>query len=55
MSTRPKPSAVIFAKDVARVARFYSEAAGVDYVRDDSDPVVLDSGQFQPVVHGIPR
>lgn len=55
MSSRPKPSAVIFAKDVARVARFYSEVAGMDDVHDEGDHVVLDSGQFQLVIHDIPK
>lgn len=55
MSTKPKPSAVVFAKDVAKLARFYGDVAGLEKVHSDSDHVVLDGGHFQLVVHGIPK
>lgn len=55
MSNRPKPAAVVFARDVARMAHFYRDMAGMDVVHDDSDHVVLDGGHFQLVIHGIPE
>lgn len=54
MSTRPKPSAVVFAKDVAGMARFYGHVAGMEEVHGDKGHVVLDGGHFQLVIHGIP-
>ena len=54
MSTKPKPSAVVFAKDVAGMARFYGHVAGMEEVYGDKDHVVLDGGHFQLVIHGIP-
>lgn len=55
MSNRPKPSAVIFVKDVAALAGFYREVAAMTEVHKDKDHVVLDEGGFQIVIHGIPR
>jgi predicted enzyme related to lactoylglutathione lyase len=55
MPQRPKPSAVVFAKDVARLASFYREVAGMAEAQRDKDHVVLDDGGFQLVIHGIPK
>ncbi len=55
MQTRPKPSAVVFAKDVARVAGFYQQVAGLTEVLRDKDHVVLDDAGYQLVIHGIPK
>ena len=55
MSNRPKPSAVIFAKDVRALARFYREVAAMAEVHGDDDHIVLDEPGFQMVIHGIPR
>lgn len=55
MTTKPKPSAVVFAKHVAKLARFYREVADMDEVHTDKGHVVLDGGHFQLVVHGIPK
>jgi predicted enzyme related to lactoylglutathione lyase len=55
MSKIPKPGAVLFAKDVARVARFYEELAGLAVVHADHEIVVLESDRQQLVVHGIPK
>jgi predicted enzyme related to lactoylglutathione lyase len=55
MRARPKPSAVIFAKDVARLSRFYSEVIGMTEVHADHDHVILDEGGFQLVIHGMPK
>lgn len=55
MNARPKPSAVIFAKDVDALARFYRETAEMTEVHRDKDHVVLNEEGFQIVVHGIPK
>lgn len=55
MHARPKPSAVVFAKDLARLADFYSQVIGMAEVHRDQDHLVLDDAHFQLVVHGIPH
>jgi hypothetical protein len=55
MTTRPKPSAVVFAKNVAKLARFYGAVAEMVEVHNDKDHVVLDEEAFQLVIHGIPK
>jgi predicted enzyme related to lactoylglutathione lyase len=55
MNTRPKPSAVIFAKNIAKLAHFYSAVVGMTEVLCDKDHIVLDAECFQLVVHGIPQ
>jgi predicted enzyme related to lactoylglutathione lyase len=55
MTTRPKPSAVIFAKEVVALARFYREVAEMSEVHKDKDHIVLDEAGFQIVIHGIPK
>jgi catechol 2,3-dioxygenase-like lactoylglutathione lyase family enzyme len=55
MNVRPKPSAVIFAKHVDALARFYRETAEMAEVHRDVDHVVLDGEGFQLVIHGIPK
>lgn len=55
MPQRPKPSAVVFAKDVGRLAGFYREVAGMTEAHRDKDHVVLDDAGFQLVIHGIPK
>lgn len=55
MQSRPKPSAVVFAKDVEKLARFYAAVAEMTEVHNDKDHVVLDEEGFQLVVHGIPK
>lgn len=54
MSNKPKPSAVVFAKDMAGMSRFYGDIAGMQVVHSDNDHVVLDGGHFQLVIHAIP-
>jgi predicted enzyme related to lactoylglutathione lyase len=55
MSDLPKPAVVVFAKDLARVARFYEGVAAMTFAHRDADHVVLDSERMQIVVHAIPR
>lgn len=54
MHERPKPSAVVFAKDLARLSDFYRQVIGMAELHRDQDHVVLDDAQFQLVLHGIP-
>jgi predicted enzyme related to lactoylglutathione lyase len=55
MTTPLKPGAVIFAKDIAVVARFYQELLGMTVAHQDAGITVLESAQMQLVVHGIPK
>jgi predicted enzyme related to lactoylglutathione lyase len=55
MNTRPKPSAVVFAKNIEDLARFYREVAEMSEVHKDKDHIVLDEAGFQIVIHGIPN
>jgi predicted enzyme related to lactoylglutathione lyase len=54
VSKMPKSSAVVFAKDVAKVARFYQDVLTMSVVHADADHVVLDSPSMQIVIHAIP-
>jgi predicted enzyme related to lactoylglutathione lyase len=54
MSSPLKAGAVIFAKDVARVARFYEQLLSFSVVHTSCDYVVLDSKDIQLVIHAIP-
>lgn len=55
MSVLPKPSAVIFAKDVDRLASFYRVVVTMAEAHRDKDHIVLDAEGFQLVIHGIPK
>jgi len=55
MPNTPKPSAVVFAKNVDRVATFYREMISMSVVHTDHDHVVLGSESMQLVIHGIPK
>lgn len=54
MTPKPKPSCVVFAKDVAALAQFYRALADMVEIYADADHRVLDQDSFQLVVHGIP-
>ncbi|QPF74755.1 hypothetical protein G8A07_18735 [Roseateles sp. DAIF2] len=47
-------AAVVYAKDLARMSRFYAEVVGLPVVERDSDYTVLQSGAFQLVLVEIP-
>jgi hypothetical protein len=55
MSTKPKPSFVIFAKNVAKLAKFYEIVVPMDAILTDESHVVLDSDTLQLVIHAIPQ
>lgn len=54
MTPRPKPSTVVFAKNILKLAQFYREIAEMTVVNEDKDHIVLDQEGFQLVIHGIP-
>jgi predicted enzyme related to lactoylglutathione lyase len=47
--------AVVFAKDLARVARFYEELLSLSVGVAEPDLIVLESSGFQLVVHPLPK
>jgi predicted enzyme related to lactoylglutathione lyase len=54
MSTALKPGAVVFAKDLQRMARFYERVLSLAVVHAEADHVVLESAVQQIVIHAIP-
>jgi len=54
METSPKPSAVVFAKDIDTLTIFYREVLSMTIALADQQHVVLDAERFQLVIHGIP-
>jgi len=54
MTTKLLPSAVIFAKDVPRLATFYVSLLEMTEVHADAGHVVLGTEAFQLVIHAIP-
>jgi predicted enzyme related to lactoylglutathione lyase len=55
MSNKPKLSAVVFAKNVAQVVKFYEGVLSMSIVQADPDRIVLNSEDFQLVIHAIPK
>jgi len=49
------PSAVLFAKDARRVARFYVEVCGAAVQVEDEQHAALDVQGFRLVIHRIPE
>lgn len=54
MSTQPKAGAVLFAKDVARLAAFYAQVLAVLPKHAHTEKVVIEAEQFLLVIHAIP-
>jgi predicted enzyme related to lactoylglutathione lyase len=54
MPSLPKSGAVLFAKDLPRLASFYESVAGLSITISESDVIVLESSTMQLVLHGIP-
>jgi len=46
--------AVLYAKDVERMSRFYAQCCGLEVAHSGVDHVVLESPTFQLVIHSIP-
>lgn len=55
MSNLPKPGAVLYAKDLPRVAQFYVGVADLAVVHSEAEFIVLESPAQQLVFHGIPK
>jgi predicted enzyme related to lactoylglutathione lyase len=51
----PSSGAVVFAKDIQRLAAFYEGLCGLAVVHAEGDHIVLESGAVQIVVHAIPQ
>ena len=51
----PKHGAVLFAKNLPRVAAFYRELVGMTQTVEESRVIVLESASYQLVIHGIPK
>lgn len=55
MSNQPKSGAVLFAKDLLRVAKFYEELLALTVSVSEPDHLVMESAEFQLVVHALPK
>jgi predicted enzyme related to lactoylglutathione lyase len=55
MTIHPQAGAVMYAKDVERIAQFYAALAGLTRATTAADHVVFGSSSFQLVVHRIPE
>lgn len=55
MSSLPKPGAVLFAKDLPRMAEFYVGVAGLLVTHSEPELIVLESPAQQLILHGIPK
>lgn len=51
----PKHGAVLFAKDLPRVARFYRQVLEMTETVSEKRLIVLESATFQLVIHGLPK
>ncbi|MBV8624147.1 MAG: hypothetical protein JO174_11740 [Herbaspirillum sp.] len=54
MSTQPKAGAVLFAKDVARLAAFYAQVLAVVPKHAHPEKVVIEAADFLLVIHAAP-
>lgn len=50
----PKPGAVLYAKRLDRVARFYEQVLAMPVAHAQDDHVILESASFELVIHAIP-
>lgn len=50
----PLPGAVVFAKNLPRVTRYYSEVMGLNLEHEDASHAVLRGGGIELVIHAIP-
>lgn len=55
MPNAAQAGAVIFAKDLQRVAAFYETLLGLTAVHSESDHIVLASAPIELVIHAIPK
>jgi extradiol dioxygenase family protein len=50
---RPKPSVVVFVRDVRRLSQFYRDVATMSVIHEAEDHVVLELAGFQLVIHAL--
>jgi predicted enzyme related to lactoylglutathione lyase len=55
MQDTPKPGALVFAKNLERLARFYEQLLTLSVSHEDRDHVILESANFELIVHAIPE
>ncbi|WP_343585776.1 hypothetical protein [Herbaspirillum sp.] len=55
MPTQPKAGAVLFAKDVARLAAFYAQVLAVLPKHAEAGKVVIEAEEFLLVIHAMPE
>jgi len=55
MQNQPKSGAVLFAKDLPRMAKFYEGLLSMMAIVAEVDHIVLESDAFQLVLHAIPK
>jgi len=55
MSYRSKAAAVIYAKDLLRVSKFYQDVIGFEEVHFEEDHVIIESPMVQLVILTIPE
>src|SRR6478672_8559517 len=53
MSTKPKPSVVVFVADVRRMTDFYRELAAMTLLQEDDDYAVMEVDGVQLVIHRL--
>lgn len=54
MATPFSAGAIVYAKDIQRLARFYAEVADLEVMHEVADHVVLESGTHELVIVAIP-
>ncbi len=53
MSTKPKPSVVVFVADVRRVSAFYRELASMKMLIEEDDHAVMEAEGIELVIHRL--
>jgi predicted enzyme related to lactoylglutathione lyase len=55
MSNKPKAGAVVFAKEVCKVAKFYEQMLSMSVIQTASEKIIIESEELLLVIHGIPK
>ena len=54
MPQHPKPGAVLFGKNLPRLAQFYAQVADMSITLEETRLIVLESEVYQLVLHALP-
>lgn len=54
MTQLPKHGAVLFGKDLPRLAQFYVQVAGLQVTVQETRLIVMESATYQLVLHAVP-